>query len=185
MSTTPDFPEPKKWRIPRYRPNHDLPPYRYVPLGRHPHPTMDQGGHMHDKVSAPSQEPSELAWMTNHYWLYGVDLFNHWYFWEATEYWTALWAALPKNEPPAQFIQALTMFSGGIIKAHCTELDGVRKFWQEGDARLSSLANHYSILWGVKLVKAHRDFRRFYKPLWKSGELPSLTKHVPQLRLPI
>ena len=47
-----DIPEPlrkksflRNGKIVRYS-LRDFPAYKYVPLGRHPHPTMDPGGHM-------------------------------------------------------------------------------------------------------------------------------------------
>jgi hypothetical protein len=178
-----DLPTPLTKRYPRYWPHEELPPYRYVPLGSHPHPTMDAGGHMQDRLAPPGDPPSELAWMTNRYWLYGIDLFNNWYFWEAAEVWSPLWVGLEKKAPAAVFVQTMMMVSGGILKAHCNEPKGVLSFWQKADERFTALKRSHKELWGIKISRVQKDFRRFFKPAWARGELPLITKKIPQLGL--
>ncbi len=182
--TTPDLPEPEKPVKTRYAPDMAFPPYRYVPLGRHPHPTMDKGGHMKERtLRLPDEAPSELAWMTNTIWLYGVDLFNAGYFWEATEIWEKLWSRMDKAAPPAVFLQGLMMASGGILKAHCREIDGVRAFWEQADGRLGQCAQVAKTLWGLKTKTVHKDFAKFYRPYTKNGAVPVVDKTVPRLKL--
>jgi hypothetical protein len=146
---------------------------------------MDPGGHMEHQEAPPTDIPSPMAWMTNRYWLYGVDLFNHWYFWEATEMWSPLWAGLEKEDPAGLFVQAMVMSAGGILKAHCRELKGVDAFWKNADTLFNSITPHHKELWGLQTSRVHKDMRRFFKPTWKKGELPLLDGKVPKLKLPM
>jgi len=184
--TTPDLPAPVKPPKRRYWPDEAFPPYRYVPLGQHPHPTMDRGGHMREgRPEVPKDPPSELAWMTNRWWLYGVDLFNNWYFWEATETWEPLWRGLDRQRPEALFIQALMMCAGGMLKIQCREFEGTSAFWKEAHARFTRVEGYAPELWGLKTKKTHRAFAAFFRSVEKTGTLPALDKRVPQLLLPM
>lgn len=183
---TPDLPDPPGRPPPRYWPDEGFPPYRYVPLGRHPHPTMDDGGHMRTgRPAIPDDAPSELAWMTNRWWLYGVDLYNHWYFWEATETWEPLWRRLDKQSPEGQFLQALMMLNGLCLKVQCQETEGVVAFWQQARERLERVAGARKTLWGLPVKKTLKAWQGFMKPLDKKGTLPVLDKGVPFLKLPM
>ncbi|MGH8654417.1 MAG: hypothetical protein ACREYE_20620 [Gammaproteobacteria bacterium] len=61
-----------------------FPAYRFVP-GRNPHPLRDPKGHSYgaSRAMATRFEPSQ--WRTSTDYLYGVDLFNYCYWWEAHE----------------------------------------------------------------------------------------------------
>ena len=183
--TTPDLPEPLV-RVPdRVWPKEALPPYRYVPLGVHPHPTMDEGGHMRAKVPEPDSRPSELAWMTNRWWLYGVDLYNRWYFWEAQETWEPLWRKLDRQGPEAMFLQALMMCCGALLKLHCKETKGVNAFWDGAQERFEVTSRARKELWGLKTKKTYKAWQSYFKPLIKKGEMPDLNKSVPVIKLPM
>src|SRR5437762_2797351 len=91
MLTLTDLPDPGARGVPRYA-SSPLPAYRYVP-GRHPHPLRDPLGHSY----AASAQAVPAAWQLQDWpqldaWLFGVDLFNAFYFWEAHEAWESLWA---------------------------------------------------------------------------------------------
>lgn len=62
-------------------------------------------------------EVLELSDLRIHsYFLYGLDLFNSGFFWEAHECWEALWQKLSKNSPEAKLIQLLIKVAGIKIK---------------------------------------------------------------------
>ena len=134
-------------------------------------------------LKLPEEAPSELAWMTNEIWLYGVDLFNAGYFWEATEIWEKLWSRMDKQSPAAVFLQGLMMANGGILKAHCKEIDGVRAFWEQADGRFAQCATVRKELWGLKVKKVHKAFAKYYRPFTKDGGMPAIDKTVPNLKL--
>jgi hypothetical protein len=79
--------DPGERGLPRYS-QREFSAYRYVP-GVRPHPTRDPSGHSYRSTAQPRhhapRDPEE--WRTLDDGLYGVDLFNRFYFWEAHEAW--------------------------------------------------------------------------------------------------
>jgi hypothetical protein len=67
---------------PRLLPDRPFPPYAYVP-GNTPHPTRDPGGHSYGAELETPQPPDPEDWRACCDYLYGIDLFNHGYYWEA------------------------------------------------------------------------------------------------------
>lgn len=183
--TTPDLPEPPWAPPPRYGPDVPLPPYRYVPLGRHPHPTMDPGGHMQKKPPEPDETPSALAWMTNAYWLTGVDLYNRFYLWEASETWEPLWRRCGRTGASADMVQALIMVCGALLKIQCQESEGVVAFWKNADDRFRRVLASDDEMWGLPVKKTWKAYTKFFSPLVDKGRLPKLDKSVPKLVLPM
>lgn len=99
---------------PRYS-DAPLPPYSYVP-GHAPHPVSDPAGHMHGKAheSPPPLDPG--AWRESAAYLYGVDLFNHGYYWEAHEAWESLWHAAGRAGTTATWLKALIKLAAAGVK---------------------------------------------------------------------
>ncbi len=98
-----------------------FPPYRFLP-GQTPHPTRDPAGHSYNTppVHLASFDPE--AWYRCEEYLYGVDLFNHGYWWEAHEAWEAVWKAAGRRTETGFFIQGLIQ----IAAAHLKRLQGSR-----------------------------------------------------------
>ena len=65
-----------------------LPVYRHVP-GLTPHPVRHRDGHMYGQKMVPWSGGTVLpeGWSQCPPYLFGVDLFNRSYFWEAHESW--------------------------------------------------------------------------------------------------
>lgn len=96
-----------------------LPPYRYLPGGRQPHPTADPRGHSHDRPPPypetaldPADWPSCLAY------LYGCDLYNRGYWWEAHEAWEAPWRLAAPDRPEHAALKGLIQLANGHLKLH-------------------------------------------------------------------
>jgi hypothetical protein len=141
-------------------------------------------GHFRGRVFEAPEPLSQLAWMVNPLWLFGVDLFNQRYFWEAHEVWEPLWKGLDKTEPPGMFLQALMQAAGGAIKAHAGDLDGVQAFWARSETRLVGLRGFPEPLWGLKTKKTLKQLEAFFRPAARGGELPRMDK-APILKLPM
>jgi hypothetical protein len=177
----PDVPAPAKKPPKRYAPDVPLPTARYAPGSERTHP-LDPDGHMR-AIDVPDVEVvSEMAWMVNPRWLYGVDLYNNWFFWEAHEVWEPLWKALDKAKPPGLFLQGLMQASGGVLKAHVGDLDGAQAFWGQAETRLGKCADATDTLWGIKTVRTFKAFRKYFAPA-ADGRVPPLDKRVPSLKL--
>jgi uncharacterized protein len=114
---------------PRYVPTRAFPPYAFVP-GRHPHPTRDPGGHSY----ANNETASELdfAW--------GVDLYNHGYFWEAHEAWEGLWGRAEPSSAEADLLQGLIQCAAACLKLRIGERQGAERLAARGIEHLRQAA---------------------------------------------
>ncbi len=99
---------------PRYS-ERPFPAYRYLP-GRKPHPTRHPDGHSHgaEETRVDSFDPRD--WKACEAYRYGVDLFNHGYWWEAHEALEPLWIAGGRDSDAGLFIQGLIQIAAAAIK---------------------------------------------------------------------
>jgi uncharacterized protein len=102
--------------IPRFVPDQPLPPYSFVP-GRFPHPVRDPQGHSFGAAPPPAELLDRDRWQTCRAYLYGVDLFNHGYYWEAHEAWEGLWRACGRTSPTSWFLKGLIKLAAAGVKA--------------------------------------------------------------------
>lgn len=72
----------------------------------------------------------------NEFFLFGIDLFNHHFFWEAHEAWETIWHL---EEDPAlrNLIQGLIQLSGGYLKIFQNNDKGARTLWGKASKRLT------------------------------------------------
>ncbi len=103
---------------PRYT-DRPFPSYRFVP-GESPHPTRDKDGHSYNKLPVPLAPFDPRDWYKCEEYLYGIDLFNHGYWWEAHEALEAVWVAAGRRTRTGLFIQGLIQ----IAAAHLKRLQG-------------------------------------------------------------
>jgi hypothetical protein len=111
---------------PRYLPDRALPPYSYV-TGLAPHPTSDPAGHSYGRHETAAAPLDEATWRTNPAYLFGLDLFNGGYYWEAHEAWEALWHASGRAGPVADFVKGLIKLAAAGVKAREGRAAGVRQ----------------------------------------------------------
>lgn len=111
---------------PRLVPELTLPPYAYV-SGRFPHPTSDPRGHSYGRPSHEPAPPDPNHPLASREFLFGCDLFNLGYFWEAHEEWEGLWHACGRRGALADFLKALIHLAAAGVKAREGRADGVRR----------------------------------------------------------
>lgn len=145
----------------RYAPTRAFPPYAYLP-GRDPHPQRDPRGHSYgeSKSFAPYLEPDD--WRANEEYLYGVDLYNHGYLWEAHEAWESLWHPAKHDALQAEHLQGLIQCAAASLKIPMEQPRGLEKLAANGTARLERVAlesgGHFM---GVDLRAFVEAFRTF------------------------
>jgi predicted metal-dependent hydrolase len=92
-----------------------LPPYSYVP--RHaPHPVSDPRGHMHGSERERPAPLEPKRWADSETYLFGIDLFNHGFYWEAHEAWESLWLAAGRQGAAAIWLKALIKLAAALVK---------------------------------------------------------------------
>ncbi|WP_245266715.1 DUF309 domain-containing protein [Mesorhizobium sp. LNHC252B00] len=97
---------------PRLLPDKSFPSYAYLP-GKYPHPVRDPLGHSYrtDPVTVAVGEELE-----SDVFRWGIDLFNHGYYWEAHEAWEALWHAAKQSAQHRLFFKGLILLAAAGVK---------------------------------------------------------------------
>ena len=136
-------PQPFDAQWPRYCPQRPFPPYRHIP-GVTPHPIRNPLGHSYEPVeensvhgSSDTLLPPEM-WRENEDYLYGVDLYNFAYWWEAHEAWEGLWHQA--EDTYRLFLQGLIQISAAHIKYHSRMLRPLRSLFLAGRDKLRQVA---------------------------------------------
>ena len=97
---------------PRWLPQKNFPPYAYLP-GKKPHPVRDPAGHSYHVEPIPVAAEASLG---SDAFLWGLDLFNHGYYWEAHEAWEGLWQVADRDSPLRMLFKGLILLSAAGIK---------------------------------------------------------------------
>lgn len=124
----------------RYAPDRSFPPYRHRP-GQTPHPRTHPQGHSYRaEPPHPLRPVHPDTWSANQDYLFGVDLFNGAYWWEAHEQWEALW----RLEAPASvcglYLQGLIQIAAALIKWSLGNAPGAKKLSTQGREKLAQVA---------------------------------------------
>jgi hypothetical protein len=168
---------------PRYYPQRSFPAYRYVP-GLHPHPVRDPGGHSYQSSLSDRRAPWEpSAWRTLAEWLFGIDLFNAFFFWEAHESWEGLWAVKPRDSAPARLLQGLIQIAAALLKIHLGSLAGAATLSRAGLEKMAACAAVSPTLLGLDVRATTIPFTHYFRPL-SERTLPLLDASVPLVLLP-
>lgn len=123
----------------RYVPARPFPPYAFLP-GRDPHPTRHPDGHSYSAApeAASAYLPPE-RWRENEEYLFGADLYNHGYLWEAHEAWEGLWHRAKHDEVQAGFLQGLIQCAAASLKIRMDQPRGLAKLSEQGLGRLEAV----------------------------------------------
>jgi hypothetical protein len=118
-------PSPRPGEALRLAPDLPLPPYAFIPGGPFPHPRSDPRGHSHGAEYRPPEAPDLDDWQSCLPYLYGIDLFNHGYYWEAHEAWEGLWHACGRCGRTAAFLKGLIKLAAAGVKIREGKPQGV------------------------------------------------------------
>lgn len=132
--------------LPRYtaRP---FPAYRYLPFQKdpaRPHPRNEPGGHsfLQDEEYLANFLPGD--WQACELYLYGIDLFNYGYWWEAHEALETVWhAAGQKSTLCGTFIQGLIQLAGAQLKRFIAEPRGAQSLTRAGCEKIALVDGIY------------------------------------------
>lgn len=172
----------------RYCPRNPFPPYRHIP-GVTPHPIKDPAGHSYgvDESTIPRVLSPE-SWRINENYLYGVDLYNFAYFWEAHEAWEGLWHRA--EDDYRLFLQGLIQISAALIKRHMRMLKPLRTLSAAGSDKLrevqSRLEPPSETFMGINMGEFLSRLDGFFAPFhfdYVSDELYTSQTINPQIHL--
>lgn len=117
---------------PRYAPEISLPEVAYLP-GRTPRPL--EADPAHERHPDPLGSPTFVR-----HFRYGIDLFNHGFFWECHEAWEALWLPLTPGDPIREQLQGLIQAAAALLKLQLDSPGPATSIWERGRARLAAVA---------------------------------------------
>jgi len=126
---------------PRYT-DRAFPPYRFIP-GKSPHPTRDPEGHSYNQRPEPPAEFDAARWRNCREYLYGIDLFNHGYWWEAHEALESLWIAAGRETETGQFLQGLILIAVAHLKMFQGFADVARRMADDGLDKMKHIHDIY------------------------------------------
>jgi len=162
---------------PRYT-RRPLPPYRHLPFqGRAtlPHPRNDPAGHSYDADEEYLPQFTPDDWSTCEPYQYGVNLFNHGYFWAAHESWEAVWLAAGGRETRCGgFVQGLIQLDAAQLKRCIGDARGARSLTQ---AACEKLPGDTATYLGIDVALLVAEEKRCLHE--DRGEFPHITLHFP------
>jgi hypothetical protein len=114
-----------------------FPAYAHVP-GETPHPTRSPSGHSFNVKQSESPEAlNPAAWQDCEAYLFGIDLFNFGFWWEAHEAWEEPWHAAGRRSSTGLFLQGLIQVSVARLKWAQDLWRPARRLATDGRAKLS------------------------------------------------
>ena len=162
----------------------EFPPYRFIP-GVHPHPTNSPEGHsfQHDEEEVVEWD-SEL-WANNPDYLFGIDLYNFHFYWEAHEAWEGLWIVSVRNSSEHMFLQGLIKLGAALLKIRMASLEiqdliGARNLAKSGMSLLSKVQP--TKFMGLNIPKYLEFYEDFIKPIYENN-IPLIDSNTPRLLL--
>jgi uncharacterized protein len=149
---------------PRLARNLKLPRYAFVP-GESAHPRRaEPGAH---GLAEPEDETVAV--------LFGIDLFNHGYFWEAHEIWEGPWRAAPEGSDRRLFLKALIRLAAAALKLRSGSPAGVRAHAPWCAEAFADLAKRHTTIDGLSpaaLAQLAQDLAAGRLVLHHGAELP-------------
>ena len=155
---------------PRYT-NKPFPAYRHLP-GKTPHPVVDPKGHSYGEDDQYLAGFLPEDWKDCHPYLYGIDLINNNYWWEAHEALEQVWLAAGRDTVTGTFVQGLIQVAVAQLKRFMGAESGAQKLTESGVAKLSIVDGVYL---GIDVVTFVADVERCLRR--DSGEYPRIILH--------
>lgn len=133
-----------------------LPSSRFVP-GQAPHPRRTDQGHSY---AQPEPQPSSCPpdqWQHSEAYRYGIDLYNHGYWWESHEVFETLWNSAGHRSEQGNFFQALIQLAAANLKLFMGNRQAAQNLLQRGLVRLERVPDFYMGMDVVRLTEGVRQ----------------------------
>lgn len=148
---------------PRYVPDRALPAYAFLP-GRSPHPINHPDGHSYGHEPRDVVPLSPTRWRDNIEYLWGVDLYNTGYHWEAHEAWEGVWRLAARGSVEHSFLQGLIQCAAALVKDRTDHVAGIKSLSTSALRLLDSVRERAgSPSFGLDLAAFTDDFGAYAK----------------------
>jgi predicted metal-dependent hydrolase len=162
---------------PRYS-RRRFPPYRFLPFqgkATLPHPRNDPEGHSFDAEEEYLPHFTADDWPNCELYLYGIDLFNHGYWWEAHEALETVWlAAGGRDTRCGVFVQGLIQLSAAQLKREIGSPTGAQSLTAAACEKLATVGGIYL---GIEVAALLAEAQRCLRD--DGGNYPRITLHFP------
>jgi hypothetical protein len=161
----------------------EFPSYRFIP-GENSHPTENPLGHSYGKETPELTTFDPGQWRKNEQYLYGVDLYNHGYWWESHEAFEGLWRVTARGDIARDYLQGLIKISGAFIKWHLKKRQGLEYLYKGAMDHLLKVGKGHSHYMGVNIpAQINKLEKHFSMVVNFPGEWPDLTANYPDIIL--
>lgn len=162
----------------------DFPIYRYIP-GLHPHPVKSPEGHSFGVEEEKVDKWDSNEWKKNKDYLYGIDLFNYHYYWEAHEAWEGLWISSVRNSSEHRFLQGLIKCGAAFLKVRMAEyqiqdLIGARTLSESGLKLLSQVG--VDSFMGLDISSFIESYGKYIEPIMDDVVI-EINQESPRIKL--
>ena len=144
-------------KYPRRYSDKVFPSYRFIP-GKTPHPTRDPKGHSYNKSIEQLSSFMPEDWYTCETYLYGIDLFNYRYWWEAHEALEVIWVAARRNSKTGLFIQGIIQIAAAHLKGSQAYHDAATNLALEGLKKVEHFRGYFL---GIDVLKFRSDVKAY------------------------
>ena len=113
---------------------------------------------MYGRTESPPKLFAADRWQENEPYLYGVDLFNQSYWWEAHAEWEMLWQVTDRSATAASFLQGLIQVAAALVQHRAGRAEGARKLATKGITKLRRIDGRFMGLDVVAFTDAVESF---------------------------
>lgn len=153
-------PKPFDPDFPRYLPGEPFPEYRHIPGVNLE--VQGRFGHSEDPIL---DLPAPHAWRDNTDYLFGVDLFNQAYWYEAHAIWNPVWHTATGNY--RLFIKGLALVADSLRLHHQRDLRGLHDQMSIGTGKLTAVLNEEGdVFMGLNIHLLLRSLDTFISPFF-------------------
>lgn len=148
----------------RYCSQYPLPDYRYIP-GKG---MKDE--HRQDLPHFKAQKLNSKNWTSHEAYLYGIDLFNHAFLFEAHEVWEELWFVCGTQSQEGQFLKSLIQLAAAQLKLNLQQSRPAERLMETAKKILEKISSEQSetLYLGLSLTSLIEEL--------KQNRLPSQLK---------
>ncbi len=158
-----------------------FPAYRFLP-GLTPHPTRHPEGHSYGlEAASPTPWPAH-RWAASSPYLYGCDLYNRGFWWEAHEAWESLWQVTRDQPQQHRHLQGLIQTANAQLKLALGRAQAVRRVWGKAETHWQEAALPERFM-GLALAEWRRRTQRYLEQCLAQSPLRHNLTDYPRLEL--
>lgn len=160
-----------------------FPDYAFVP-GHNAHPTADPSGHSARQVPPSSQRLTQNNWFDVNDYLFGCDLYNHGFWWEAHEAWERVWLARQPGDDTDCYLRALIQAANGLLKLRMQRAKAADRLSNAVGDLLAEADLTYTHYMGLNIAPWFANYKNYVRKRGDHATLPLLRLLPPPTPIP-